>query len=82
MLNDYKLFADLKKSYVDIFNPGGTTKPSSTVNNQQSFESFNEPNNAGSISQMNFFIPQPVSDPNAPIDFLTPGATINPTQVR
>lgn len=23
--------------------------------------------------QRNFFIPQPVSDPNAPVDFLTPG---------
>lgn len=65
---------------MDIFNPSGTTKPSSTTN-PQSFESYADTNNA-TVNQMNFFIPQPVADPNAPIDFLTPAA-INPipTQV-
>lgn len=55
----------MKNSYVDVFNPsakpGGAKIPAPDV--------------MGSATrpQMNFFIPQPITDPNAPVDFLTPG---------
>lgn len=58
-------FSDLKNSYVDLFNPSGkTTGPAMPIPDV----GISAPN-----SQMNFFIPQPISDPNAPVDFLTPG---------
>ncbi|XP_057668729.1 uncharacterized protein LOC130901379 isoform X3 [Diorhabda carinulata] len=55
---------NLKKSYVDIFNPNGNSGPTSLPLPTQSISR---------VPQMNFFVPQQVTDPNAPIDFLTPG---------
>lgn len=52
-------FLDLKKSYVDVFNPNGNQ----AVTPQSS---------GAGVAQMNFFVPQPMNDPNAPTDFLTP----------
>ncbi|XP_045460644.1 protein transport protein Sec16B isoform X2 [Harmonia axyridis] len=60
---------NLKKSYIDVFNPGGVaTKPAVPAPQMPGFPVAN--NNA---PQMNFFIPQPVTDPNAPTNFLTQG---------
>ncbi|XP_049821203.1 protein transport protein Sec16A-like isoform X4 [Aethina tumida] len=57
---------NLKKSYVDVFNPNGKTSgPASLTNSDVLPPAMQTP-------QMNFFIPQPVTDPNAPMDFLTP----------
>ncbi|RZC42229.1 uncharacterized protein BDFB_009106, partial [Asbolus verrucosus] len=56
---------NLKKSYIDVFNP-----------NAKSSSSLPAPASLGGMqplpAQMNFFVPQPVNDPNAPTDFLTP----------
>ncbi|KYB25047.1 hypothetical protein TcasGA2_TC002065 [Tribolium castaneum] len=67
---------NIKKSYIDVFNPG---KPGPAA----------APAPLGGAPQaqppMNFFIPQPVNDPNAPTDFLTPAPPLqfnNDTQVR
>ncbi|KAJ8927810.1 hypothetical protein NQ314_019692 [Rhamnusium bicolor] len=57
---------NLKNSYVDVFNPGG--KPSGPMSLPTA-----DKLPSAAVPQMNFFIPQPVSDPNAPVDFLTPG---------
>lgn len=56
---------DLKNSYVDVFNP--TDKP-----NGPTMPIPDVINSAPGL-QMNFFVPQPITDPNAPLDFLTPG---------
>ncbi|XP_076251335.1 endoplasmic reticulum export factor secretory 16 isoform X3 [Rhynchophorus ferrugineus] len=66
---------NLKNAYVNVFKQNGTTTAT--------------PSGPGPLSgleqsppgppQMNFFIPQPVNDPNAPVDFLTPGGA--PVQV-
>ena len=58
---------DLKKSYVDVFNPGGksSSNPTSIAPPQDVFTS-------APTGQMNFFVPAPANDPNAPLDFLTP----------
>ncbi|XP_071051239.1 uncharacterized protein [Onthophagus taurus] len=60
---------NLKKSYVDVFNPGG--KPSVPTMMQPPLGN----STAGGDTQMNYFIPTPVNDPNAPTDFLTPAPT-------
>ncbi|XP_044262205.1 protein transport protein Sec16A isoform X2 [Tribolium madens] len=56
---------NIKKSYIDVFNPAG--KPAQSV-------AAPAPLGGAPHAQppMNFFIPQPVNDPNAPTDFLTP----------
>lgn len=59
-------YADLKNSYVDVFNPGG--KSSSGPTSLPPIDKL-----PSAVPQMNFFIPQHVTDPNAPVDFLTPG---------
>ncbi|XP_015839573.1 protein transport protein Sec16B isoform X5 [Tribolium castaneum] len=66
---------NIKKSYIDVFNPG---KPGPAA----------APAPLGGAPQaqppMNFFIPQPVNDPNAPTDFLTPAPPLqfnNDTQM-
>lgn len=72
------LIADLKKSYVDVFNPNGKTSgPASLTNSDVLPPTMQTP-------QMNFFIPQPVTDPNAPTDFLTPAPPMqfNENQVQ
>ncbi|XP_018571551.1 uncharacterized protein LOC108911173 isoform X2 [Anoplophora glabripennis] len=56
---------NLKNSYVDVFNPGGKSGGPSSLPPIDNLPS--------AVPQLNFFIPQPVSDPNAPVDFLTPG---------
>ncbi|XP_065156222.1 protein transport protein Sec16A isoform X4 [Atheta coriaria] len=57
---------NLKKSYVDVFNPSG--KPPSAGSSSD----FNAPAMpAANAAPMNFFVPAPM-DPNAPVDFLTP----------
>lgn len=67
-INSILLFiTDLKKSYVDVFNPGG--KPNASVPTS-SGESFMSARASG--QHMNFFVPTPIVDPNAPTDFLTP----------
>ncbi|CAH0559554.1 unnamed protein product [Brassicogethes aeneus] len=61
---------NLKKSYVDVFNPGG--KPAggpTTLPDQQQQQQKMPP--------MNFFTPQPINDPNASIDFLTPAPPLH-----
>lgn len=72
-------FLDIKKAYVDVFNPGGTTAAKSAV---PASEVFGAVPSGG--AQMNFFVPQPIADPNAPTDFLTPqtGGTEENSQVR
>lgn len=52
---------------MDVFNPGGKSSSNATsiVPPQDVFTS-------ASTGQMNFFIPAPLNDPNAPLDFLTP----------
>jgi hypothetical protein len=56
---------NLKKSYIDVFNPGA-----------KSGQALPPPGSMGGATgaqqPMNFFVPQPVNDPNAPTDFLTP----------
>ncbi|KAK9701018.1 hypothetical protein QE152_g30877 [Popillia japonica] len=62
---------NLKKSYVDVFNPSGK----SSENSQSMVQNpvfLNATPSGG--SQVNFFVPAPVNDPNAPVDFLTPGS--------
>ncbi|KAG5880668.1 hypothetical protein JTB14_037567 [Gonioctena quinquepunctata] len=55
---------NLKNSYIDVFNP--SSKPGGGV-------PLADVDKVGSmVPQMNFFVPQP-ADPNAPVDFLTPG---------
>ncbi|KAK9872597.1 hypothetical protein WA026_018729 [Henosepilachna vigintioctopunctata] len=61
---------NLKKSYIDVFNPGGTAKAVAPMPN---LPEFSTPN---SNSQINFFVPQPVNDPNAPTNFLMQGTPI------
>lgn len=58
-------FTDLKNSYVDVFNPSG--KPNGPT------MPIPDVINSAPGPQMNFFVPQPITDPNAPLDFLTPG---------
>lgn len=58
------LVTDLKNSYVDVFNPSGKSGSALPIPDVV---------NSAPGPQMNFFIPQPISDPNAPMDFLTPG---------
>ncbi|XP_072391264.1 uncharacterized protein Sec16 isoform X2 [Diabrotica undecimpunctata] len=59
---------NLKKSYIDVFNQGNKQQPNSGP------ASLPAPNQLPSAApQMNFFVPQQIADPNAPIDFLTPG---------
>ncbi|KAJ8918937.1 hypothetical protein NQ315_016839 [Exocentrus adspersus] len=59
---------NLKNSYVDVFNPGGKPGSSGAASLPPAVEQVRT-----GAPQMNFFIPQPVTDPNAPVDFLTPG---------
>lgn len=64
----FKYFVDIKKSYVDVFNPNGKPQDGpKPLNNSQSTSA-----PVPGPPQMNFFIPQPINDPNAPTDFLTP----------
>jgi len=59
---------NIKKSYVDVFNPGAKQPGgASTLPAPDAFSSL--PANG---PQINFFIPAPITDPNAPTDFLTP----------
>ncbi|XP_023012010.2 endoplasmic reticulum export factor secretory 16 isoform X2 [Leptinotarsa decemlineata] len=55
---------NLKNSYIDVFNPN--SKPVGPVS-LPVMEKLGP-----TVPQMNFFIPQP-ADPNAPVDFITPG---------
>jgi len=65
---------NLKTSYVDIFKQNGSK---STAGPGAAPVSEKVP--VSSPPQMNFFIPPPVLDPNAPVDFLTPGGA--PVQI-
>ncbi|XP_044761083.1 protein transport protein Sec16B isoform X2 [Coccinella septempunctata] len=59
---------NLKKSYIDVFNPGGTgAKPA-----LPSFPVFQVPV-ANSNPQLNLLVPHPLTDPNAATNFLTQG---------
>ncbi|KAL3278660.1 hypothetical protein HHI36_016197 [Cryptolaemus montrouzieri] len=60
---------NLKKSYIDVFNPGGVAK-AAPAPNVAGFPTTN------AIPQMNFFVPQPVNDPNVPTNFLTQGTQV------
>lgn len=66
---NYVLFCvtDLKKSYVDVFNPGGKPNAGAPASSSESYISARSGG-----QQINFFVPAPVADPNAPTDFLTP----------
>ncbi|XP_031333554.1 uncharacterized protein LOC116163652 isoform X2 [Photinus pyralis] len=59
---------NIKKSYVDVFNPGA--KSAGNAPSIAAPETFSSMPPSG--LQMNYFVPAPVSDPNAPMDFLTP----------
>lgn len=61
------MVADLKKSYVDVFNPGGKSSGPASLPAPDAFATM-----AAGNAQMNFFVPQPVANQNAPTDFLTP----------
>ncbi|GJQ86245.1 hypothetical protein Trydic_g8944 [Trypoxylus dichotomus] len=65
---------NLKKSYVDVFNPGGKSSENSQAMAQNPV--FLGAPAPSSGNQVNFFVPAPVNDPNAPVDFLTP-ANVN-----
>lgn len=69
----FTLNTDIKKAYVDVFNPG-STKPTANKSSIPSPEIFGSalPSVSAGGNQMNFFVPQPIADPNAPTDFLTP----------
>ncbi|KRT84123.1 hypothetical protein AMK59_373 [Oryctes borbonicus] len=65
---------NLKKSYVDVFNPGGkSSENSQSVAQNPVFLNAPAPSTG---SHGNYFVPAPVNDPNAPVDFLTP-ANVN-----
>lgn len=69
-----KIITDLKKSYVDVFNPGGKSTGPSPLPAPDAFAPM--PSNG---AQLNFFVPQPVSNADAPTDFLTPAPVQNDT---
>ncbi|KAK4881738.1 hypothetical protein RN001_005057 [Aquatica leii] len=59
---------NIKKSYVDVFNPGA--KASGGAGSLPAPDTFATlPNNG---LQTNYFVPAPITDLNAPTDFLTP----------
>ncbi|XP_044731095.1 uncharacterized protein LOC123294083 isoform X3 [Chrysoperla carnea] len=60
----------IKKAYVDVFNPGGTAKSTNPTSALPSLNPSTIP------PSNNFFIPAPVNDPNAPIDFLSPSSGV------
>lgn len=66
---NYVLFCvtDLKKSYVDVFNSGGKANTGAPASSPEPYISARSGG-----QQMNFFVPAPVADPNAPTNFLTP----------
>lgn len=64
--------SDLKKSYIDVFNPGGKSSGTSPMPAPDTFGSMPSSN-----TQLNFFVPQPVSNADAPTDFLTPAPVQN-----
>lgn len=76
------VFVDLKKSYVDVFNPGGKSSSTGSLPIPASFDPFpGAPGGGGGGgTKMNLFVPQPFADTNAPIDFLTPST--DASQVR
>lgn len=61
----------MKKAYVDILNPG--------ARNANVTSSITAPDNFGlpptNGTHLNYFVPAPVNDPNAPMDFLSHGTT-------
>lgn len=68
-------FVDLKKSYVDVFKSSGA----SSLPPPETFSAMPPPTGN---TQMNYFIPQPMANANAPTDFLTPaGQPENASQV-
>lgn len=62
----------MKKSYVDVFNPGGKGSGPSPLPAPDTFGTM-----PSSGPQMNFFVPQPVANADAPTDFLTPAPVQN-----
>ncbi|XP_017783965.1 PREDICTED: protein transport protein Sec16A isoform X2 [Nicrophorus vespilloides] len=58
---------NLKKSYVDVFNPDGKATVPPSIMPPDPYA----PPTVQS-SNLNFFVPAPMADPNAPMDFLTP----------
>lgn len=61
----------MKNAYVDVFKQNGV-KSNADVPAPEQLPMVAPP-------QMNFFIPQPVANANAPVDFLTPGGV--PVQI-
>lgn len=51
---------------MDVFNPGNKSSGPASLPPQDAFPAMAQ------STQMNFFIPQPVANQNAPTDFLTP----------
>lgn len=60
----------MKKSYIDVFNPNAKQGAPQT-SPPPPLEMMPPPAGPPPPS-MNFFIPQPINDANAPTDFLTP----------
>jgi len=60
----------LKNSYVDVFNPNATKETPPALS--PSDVSLTQGKSTAPMQQQNFFIPAPINDPNAPIDFLSP----------
>ncbi|XP_011641290.1 uncharacterized protein LOC105429805 isoform X2 [Pogonomyrmex barbatus] len=61
----------MRANYVDIMNPGG--KPNATSSNVAT--PMTSPLVPMATSSPQLFIPAPINDPTAPVDFLTPAAT-------
>nr|CAH7728124.1 unnamed protein product [Callosobruchus chinensis] len=57
---------NLKNSYVDVFSQKGATKPALSTGPAPAVP-------MGSSQPVTYFTPQPIGDPNAPVDFITPG---------
>lgn len=58
----------MKKSYIDVFNPNAKQGAPQT-SPPPPLDMMAPP---GAPPSINFFIPQPINDANAPTDFLTP----------
>ncbi|XP_071571026.1 uncharacterized protein Sec16 isoform X1 [Temnothorax nylanderi] len=63
----------MRANYVDIMNPGGKPKGSAASSNVAT--PITSPLVPMATSSPQMFVPAPINDPSAPVDFLTPAAT-------
>ncbi|XP_011171826.1 uncharacterized protein LOC105204448 isoform X2 [Solenopsis invicta] len=64
---------NMRANYVDIMNPAGASKGSTASSNVAT--PMTSPLVPMATSSPQMFIPAPINDPTAPVDFLTPAAT-------